>query len=94
MVLLLLPDGARRQRGVPRTKEQYAVLRNLKRTKRYQEHTAAMEERARAETEANPDGPFRDVLVQFPKNPKEPPILTYGEPRVRVKASKSVDASA
>ena len=53
-----------------------------------------MEERARAETEANPDGPFRDVLVQFPKNPKEPPIVTYGEPRVRVKASKSVDASA
>jgi hypothetical protein len=68
--------------------------RNLKRTKRYKEHTAAMKEQARAEAEANPDGPFRDVLVQFPKNPKEPPIVTYGEPRARVKASKSEDASA
>jgi hypothetical protein len=68
--------------------------RNLKRTKRYKQHTAAMKARARVEAEANPDGPFRDVLVQFPKNPKEPPIGTYGEPRVRAKASKSVDASA
>ena len=68
--------------------------RDLKRTKRYKEHTAAMEERAREEAEAKPDGPFRDVLVQFPKNAKEPPIVTYGEPRVTVKASKSVDASA
>ena len=59
--------------------------RNLKRTKRYKEHPAAMEGRARAEVEANPDGPFRDVLVQFPKNPKETPVVTYGEPRVRVK---------
>jgi hypothetical protein len=78
----------------PERKNNMRYWRNLKRTKRYKEHTAAMKERARAEAEANPDGPFRDVLVQFPKNAKEPPIVTYGEPRVSVKASTSVDASA
>ncbi len=78
----------------PERKNNIRYWRNLKRTKRYKEYTVAMAERARAEAEADPDGPFRDVFVQFTKNPKEPPIVTYGEPRVRVKASKSVDASA
>jgi hypothetical protein len=54
----------------PERKSNMRYWPNLKRTERYKEHTAAMEERARAEADANPDGPFRDVLVQFPKNPK------------------------
>jgi hypothetical protein len=70
----------------PERRNNMRYWRNLKRTKRYKEHHAAMQERARAEAEANPDGSFRDVLVQFPKNPKQRPIVTYGEPRVRVKA--------
>ena len=41
--------------------------RNLKRTKRYKEHDALLKAAAKAEMEANPDGPFRDVLVTFPK---------------------------
>ena len=51
-----------------------------------------MEERARAERRPS-RRLFRDVSCNS-ENPKEPPIVTYGEPRVRVKASKSVDASA
>ena len=64
----------------PERKNNMRYWRNRKRTKRYKEHTVAMADGARAEAEANPDGPFRDVFVQFPKNPREPPIVTYGEP--------------
>jgi hypothetical protein len=69
----------------PQRKENMRYWRNLKRTKRHKELSPAMAEMARAEAEANPNGPFRDVLVRFPTNPKEPPILTFSEPRARVR---------
>lgn len=73
----------------PERKENMRSWRNLKRTKRYKEHDALLKATAKAEMEANPDGPFRDVFVVFPKNQNAPPILTYGPPRPRVKTSKS-----
>ena len=73
----------------PERKQNMRYWRNLKRTKRYKEHDALMKAAAKAEMEANPDGPFRDVVVTFPKKRNEPPIVTYGPPHPRLKTSKS-----
>lgn len=50
----------------PERKQNMRYWRNLKRTKRYKEHDAFLKAAAKAEMEANPDGPFRDVVVTFP----------------------------
>ena len=67
--------------------------RNFKRTKRYREQDALMKAAAKAEIEANSDGPFRHVLVTFPKNRNEPPIVTYGAPRPHLRTSNSAPDS-
>lgn len=65
----------------PERKNNVRYWRNLKRTKRYKEQVALLKAVAEAEMKANPDGPFRDVFVQYPQNRNEPPIVTYGPPR-------------
>jgi hypothetical protein len=71
----------------PERKNNLRYWRNLKRTKRYKEQSAQLKAAAEAAMKANPDGPFRDVFVQYPKNRNEPPIVTYGPPRMPLRTS-------
>ena len=69
----------------PERKENMGRWRQQRRTKLFKEREAFIEAVAKAERDANPDGPFRDMFVTYPENKKEQPIITFGPPRFPAK---------